>query len=200
MIDAPVRRQLGAWLAPAGRWLGRAGVTPNALTIAGAALGVVAALLVARGAAWLALGTWLVSRFVDALDGIVAREAGLATPFGGYLDITLDMIAYGAMVLGFAAVHPAQRWLWPAVLFGYLLVTTTTLALSSILEARRAVQPHNDRSLQFTAGYAEAGETSVVYALFTAWPAGVAYVGWAWVAVCAATVVQRTVLARRLLA
>lgn len=199
MIDAPVRRLLGRWLAPAGRWLGRAGITPNALTMVGAALGVTAALLIARGAAWTGLGVWLVSRAVDALDGIVAREAGLASAFGGYLDITLDMVAYGAMVLGFAAVHPQGQWLWPSVLFGYLLVTTTTLALSSILEARRATRPDNDRSLQFTAGFAEAGETSIVYALFVAWPEGIAVVGWGWVAVCAATVIQRTILARRLL-
>jgi phosphatidylglycerophosphate synthase len=199
MLDAPVRRVIGPLLAPVGRALGRAGVSPNHLTVAGALLGVAAAVCIAHGLSLVGLAVWLASRVVDALDGIVARETRQASAFGGYLDITLDMVAYGAMVFGFAAVHAGERWLWPAILFGYLLVTTTTLALSSSLEARRARLPDNDRSLQFTAGLAEAGETSIVYVAFTMWPSAVGVVGWAWVALCVATTVQRSVAAYRLL-
>jgi hypothetical protein len=104
------------------------------------------------------------------------------------------------MALAFGVVHPADRWLTAWVLFGYLLVTTTTLALSSILEREALARPDNDRTLQFTPGFAEAGETSVVYALWVLLPGAYRVVGWAWVALCLATAVQRTVLARRLLA
>ena len=133
------------------------------------------------------------------MDGILARETHCVTPFGAYLDITLDMMAYSAMLAGFAWIHPEGGWVWSAILVGYLLVTTTTLALSSVLESEHAKLTRNDRSLQFTPGFAEAGETTVVYALFALLPSYVTPVGWVWVAVCAATVVQRTLLARKLL-
>jgi len=169
------------------------------LSVFGATLGVVGGLVVAGGHPLLGLGAWLISRIVDGMDGILARETNRVTPFGGYLDITLDMMAYSAMLLGFAWIHPEGGWVWAAILVGYLLVTTTTLALSSMLEKENARIGTNDRSLQFTPGFAEAGETTVVYALFALLPSFVTPIGWAWAAVCAATVVQRTLLARKLL-
>ncbi len=199
MFDAPVRQVLGRWLAPLARGLATSGVSPNAITVGAAVIGVGAAGLVASGRPVVGYAVWLVSRLLDAFDGIVARESGRATPFGGFLDITLDMVAYSAMVLAFAQRHPEHPLLWSGMVTGYLLVTTTTLALSSSLEARRAAVPGNDRSLQFTPGFAEAGETSLAYALMLLFPGAVVEIGWSWVVLCFATVIQRVLLARRLL-
>ena len=199
MFDAPIRRVVARLIAGPTRSLGNMGISPNMLSVCAAMLGVLAALLVAREHALAGLATWLVSRIVDGMDGILARETNRVTPFGGYLDITLDMMAYSAMLLGFAWIHPEGGWVWAAILVGYLLVTTTTLALSSVLEKEHAKVRNNDRSLQFTPGFAEAGETTVVYALFALLPSHVTPIGWVWAAVCAATVVQRSLLARRLL-
>lgn len=199
MLDAPFRRLLprftGELVATLARWQ----VHPDLLSWGGALLALGAAGLVATGHGWPGYAVWLASRLLDGLDGQLARATGRGTPFGGYLDIVLDMLAYGAMVLAFAARHPAHPALWLAVLLGYLLVTTSTLALSSLLEALRARNPGNDRSLQFTPGLAEAGETSIAYGLFIAWPGAIAPLGWTWVVVLALTVVQRGVLAWRLL-
>ncbi|MCU0633645.1 MAG: CDP-alcohol phosphatidyltransferase family protein [Gemmatimonadaceae bacterium] len=199
MFDAVVRRALPSLLHAPVTWLVRRGVSPNAVSIVAVLLALGAAVLVALGHAWWGIALWLLSRLADALDGLVARASGGASAFGGYLDITLDMVAYGAMVIAFALVHPTQRLLLACVLFGYLLVTTTTLALSSILEREALQRPENDRSLQFTPGYAEAGETSAVYVLWTVLPSLFAPIGWAWVVLCLATAVQRTVLAHALL-
>lgn len=199
MFDAPFRQFLAHRLAAPARALARAGVSPNVLSIGGCALAGVAAVLVARGVVVVGMAVWLLSRLTDGLDGLVAREAGQSSSFGGYLDITLDMAAYSAMLLGFAVLHPEGGWVWYAILVGYLLVTTTTLALSSILEREQATIANENRSLQFTPGFAEAGETTIAYLLFALLPSQVTIVGWIWAGVCGATVVQRTVLARRLL-
>ena len=199
MFDAAVRRLLPPVLAPVARLLARAGVTPNALSLIGGLLGVGAGLLVARGFVWSGMIVWLVSRTVDGVDGILARESQQSSAFGGYLDITVDMAAYSAMLLGFAAIHAEGGWVWPAILVGSLLVTTTTLALSSALEHLNAKVPDNDRSIQFTPGFAEAGETTLAYLLFALFPAVVTPIAWLWAGVCYATVIQRTLLARRLL-
>ncbi|HQS31515.1 CDP-alcohol phosphatidyltransferase family protein, partial [Polaromonas sp.] len=53
--------------------LARAGVTANQLTLAGFLIGLLAAILIAAHAYFVALAAILVSRACDALDGAVAR-------------------------------------------------------------------------------------------------------------------------------
>ena len=199
MLDTPFRARFAVWSAPLARGLVRAGVHPIAITVVAFAMTLPAAWLVATGQAWAGLGVWLASRILDGLDGVVARQGDTASAFGGYLDITLDMAGYSAMAVGFALAHPDLHLAFLLILVGYVLCGTSVLALSSILEAKRAQLPGNDRSLQLKPGYAEAGETSIMYGLWVLLPSHVQWLAWAWVAVLAATVIERTVLARRLL-
>jgi len=199
MFDDAFRRRLPALVAGPVRQLARWRVSPNQVTMGAVLLGCTAGALVARGAAWTGLTVWLASRLLDGIDGILARETGQKSAFGGYLDITFDMLAYCVMLFGFWIQHPEGAWAWPAILLGYVLVTTSTLALSSILEQQRVDAGDGDRTIRFTPGLAEAGETSVAYVLFTAFPAHVTALAWVWAAMCGITVVQRTLLARRLL-
>jgi len=199
LFDARVRELVGSLLrGPAARF-GRAGISPDHLTIAGFVLACAAASLVASGRVWLGIALWLASRLLDALDGLVARASSRATPFGGYLDITLDMTAYSLMAVGFALIHPDHRVAWLLVLVGYVLCITSTAVLSSFLERQRTPVADNDRALQFTPGLAEAGETTVVYLLLAAAPSLAGAIVWVWVALLFATGVQRTLAARRLL-
>ncbi len=199
MFDATLRPFLVPLLRRPAQALAGRGVTPNQVSIAGFVLALMAAAAVASGRPVLGMGAWILGRYVDGLDGMVARLGGMTTGFGGYLDITLDMAAYSLMVVAFAVIHPEHSLLWLCILLGYVLCITTTTALSSILEQRRVQIPGNDRSLQFTAGIAESGETTVFYLLLTTFPASVTWLGWTWVMLLMATAVQRTALARRLL-
>lgn len=179
--------------------LHRLGVTANTVTVVAALLGLTAAALVATRLTWVGIALWLVSRLLDGYDGMLARLAGQTSLFGGYLDITLDMLAYSAMATGFAIATPADRVLWMLVLLGYVLAITTTLALSSLAE-KADRQLGGDRSIQFTRALAEGGETTVVYVVIALAPSLSRYVLMVWIAMLAATAIQRTVLARRLLA
>ncbi|MEP7381288.1 MAG: CDP-alcohol phosphatidyltransferase family protein [Gemmatimonadota bacterium] len=199
MFDETFRRALPRFVRGPVRVLVRWGISPNQVTIAAAGVGCAAGVLVAWGAAITGLALWLTSRLLDGVDGILARETGRTSAFGGYLDITFDMLAYGVMLLGFWVRHPEAGWAWPAILLGYVLVTTSTLALSSILEGEHQQSVGGDRTIRFTPGLAEAGETSAAYVLFTLLPGFITPLAWTWAAMCAITVVQRTVLARRLL-
>ena len=142
---------------------------------------------------------WLVSRVADGLDGAVARAAGSASALGGFLDITIDMTAYVAMVLGFAVAFPALHHAWLWILAGYVLVITTTLTLSDAAGAARLRISATDRTFQFTPGLAEAGETSVMYVLWAFAPQYLPWLTWLWAAALFATSVQRAYLAGRLL-
>jgi phosphatidylglycerophosphate synthase len=199
MFDEPFRARFAASARPVARALAGAGVTPNQITVTACAVGGIAALLVASGHSHWGLTFWLASRLLDGLDGAVAREARLTTAFGGYLDITLDMTAYAAMVLGFARLHPAHSLAWAAVLAGYVVVITTTLALSDAATAMSREVSGTDRTFQFTPGLTEAGETTVMYALWVLFPGHVGWLVWVWVVALLATGVQRSVLAWRTL-
>ena len=200
MFDERFRRFFPAVASGPVRVLARMGATPNQVTVTACLMGCGAAALLASGMGGLALALWLASRVLDGMDGMLARITSGSSAFGGFLDITLDMLAYGAMILGFAVARPAHAVGWSAILVGYIGATTATLALSSLLEARRARDGITDRSIAFTPGFAEAGETNVVHALLVLLPAFTEPIVWAWIALLAATVVQRIVIARRLLA
>src|SRR6185295_8207780 len=106
MFDEPFRARFSPAVRPVVLTLARLGIGPNHVSLAAFILGVAAAALVGRVQAYAGLVVWGITRPGDGLDGALARETGRGTPFGGYLDITLDMGAYAAMVVGFAVRHP----------------------------------------------------------------------------------------------
>ncbi len=90
-------------LAPLINVLAAAGVTPNAVTVAGLAIVVAASLFIWRdallaGAVLLAVGAGL-----DAVDGGLARAQGGGTPFGAFLDSTLDRTGEAIVYVGIVA-------------------------------------------------------------------------------------------------
>ncbi len=93
--------------------LGRAGLTPNGLTLAGFAITTIGALLLANGL-WLAGGIVVFAgASFDMLDGALARASGRVSRFGAFLDSVLDRageaIVYVGLVwgtLGFGLSRP----------------------------------------------------------------------------------------------
>jgi CDP-diacylglycerol--glycerol-3-phosphate 3-phosphatidyltransferase len=80
--------------------LSRGRVNPNALTLAGLAINLGAAYLVAIGHFLSGGGLILISGLFDLLDGALARRAGRATKFGALLDSTVDRVSEAAMFCG----------------------------------------------------------------------------------------------------
>jgi phosphatidylglycerophosphate synthase len=198
MLDEPFRRWMFRTAAAPARGMLRHGITPNQVTLGGFALGLLAAAIIATGSLrWGAL-VWIASRILDGYDGMLARLSGKASLFGGFLDISCDMLAYSAMAIAFAYAMPADRMLWLVVLAGYVMAITTTLALSSLLE-RADRQLSGDRAIQFTPGLAEGGETTIVYSLVALLPFASRSLLVVWITLLALTTVQRLRLAVRLL-
>jgi len=199
MLDDPVRAILPKVVGGLARRLGRAGVTPNMMSAASWLVAIGAAVLVARGYPILGVLVWLLSRLGDGLDGLIARQSGSASAFGGYLDITLDMAAYAVMVIGFAVAHPNLGLAWSAILVSYILSITSTLALSNAASATGRQVSRTDRTFQFTSSLAEAGDTSIMYVAWAVFPQWMEPLAWTWCAVVLVSVVQRSWLAYRVL-
>lgn len=199
MFDESFRQRFQVVLRPIAMQVARSGITPNGVTIVTFTVAVVAALCIAFVHPVVGMAVWLVSRIGDGLDGTLARVTGRTSAFGGVLDITLDMAAYAAIVLAFSYVHPDHAMAWNAVLAGYVLVITTTLALSDAARAAGRSVSDTNRTFQFTPGITEAGETNVIYVVWALWPSAIGWTVWIWVAALVATSAQRLALARRAL-
>jgi len=170
MLDRKFRKILPDIVKPLIHILNQSKITPNQLSLLAFCLACLASYLLSQEHQYWALGVWYLGRLCDGLDGILARDTSQVSPWGGYIDICLDMSAYGIMLIGFAYLYSEYSLLWLGIMFGYVLCITTTLALSSILESHQSKIPDNDRSLQFTSGIAEASETSIAYTLFVLLP------------------------------
>ncbi len=195
MFDEFVRTHAQPLLSPFAQRLGRLGLTPTTITAGTFAIAVGGAAAIAGGHPGAGLALWLVSRIGDGLDGVLARASNRVTAFGGYLDITLDMAAYSAMVVAFATLHPQPRLAWLCILTGYVLSITTTLALAAAADRAGRTISATNRTFQFTRGLAEGGETTLVYVAWVIFPALVEPIAWAWCVVLFAAVVQRSILA-----
>jgi CDP-diacylglycerol---glycerol-3-phosphate 3-phosphatidyltransferase len=83
-------------------------LTPNRISMVGFVLNVVAAVLVWQDELFLGGVAFIVGSIMDTLDGGYSRMSGKGTPFGAFLDSTLDRIVEGIVLTAVAATF-AQR-------------------------------------------------------------------------------------------
>src|SRR5437016_6733140 len=83
-------------------------LTPNAISLTGFALNVAAAVLVVQRLFFLAGVAFIVGSIMDTLDGRYSRMSGKGTPFGAFLDSTLDRLEEG-IVLAAVGAYFASR-------------------------------------------------------------------------------------------
>ena len=94
-------------------------LTPNAISLTGLALCLVAAGLVYYDELFWGGIAFVIGSVCDMLDGKYSRMSGKASPFGAFLDSTLDRIEEGVMLTVIAASFAAT---------GDKLTTTVTAA------------------------------------------------------------------------
>jgi CDP-diacylglycerol--glycerol-3-phosphate 3-phosphatidyltransferase len=78
-------------------------LTPNAISLTGLALNIVAAVLVWERYFFLGGVAFIVGSVMDTLDGRYSRMSGKGTPFGAFLDSTLDRTEEGIVLTAVAA-------------------------------------------------------------------------------------------------
>jgi CDP-diacylglycerol--glycerol-3-phosphate 3-phosphatidyltransferase len=114
--------------------MGRAGLTPDALTLIGFAITVVGAVL-------LGLQLWLVGGIVvfiggvfDMFDGTLARATGQTSPLGAFMDSVFDrageVVVYVGIVAGLQASGVADGTLLAAATMGAAVMVSYARAKS----------------------------------------------------------------------
>src|SRR5271167_1774305 len=84
-------------------------LTPNAISLTGFALNVVAAVLVWEQLFFLGGVAFIVGSTCDTLDGRYSRMSGKGTPFGAFLDSTLDRAEEGVVLTAVAVYFASQN-------------------------------------------------------------------------------------------
>ena len=92
-------------------------VTPDALTISGVGLCIAGSVAVffeyvGWGFYWLGAVLFVVGSVLDVLDGALARSRGIGSPFGAFLDSTVDRVGEGFMIgaIGLVLMRHDQMW------------------------------------------------------------------------------------------
>src|SRR3954454_14432364 len=83
-------------------------LTPNAISLTGFTLCLVAAVLVWQDEYGLGGIAFIVGSVCDTLDGRYARTSGKGTPFGAFLDSTLDRTEEGIVLTAVAAYFASR--------------------------------------------------------------------------------------------
>ncbi len=187
LIDPPLNR-LGAGLA-------RAGLSANALTLSGLALGIAGAGAIVLGEMWLGLVLVLANRLFDGLDGAVARARG-PTALGGYLDIVSDFVLYVSVPLAFGLSSPVNTLPALVLVASFVLTGVSFLAFAAIAAQREiSTEAHGRKAFYYSTGIAEGGETIVAFVMMCIWPQWFGIIAYVFAGLCALTVIQRSALA-----
>jgi phosphatidylglycerophosphate synthase len=170
------------------------GIRADHVTLAAFGIGLIAMMSIALHAYLIGAILILASRLCDALDGAVARHT-TATDAGGFLDIALDFLFYGGIVLAFALAAPRANALPAAVLLMSFIGSATSFLAFATLAAKRGITSvrYPGKSFYFLGGLTEATETLVFFILMCVWPRWFAYFAYSFATLCAITTATRIV-------
>ena len=175
-------------------------LSPNQLSVVGVVCAVIMGVLLYQGMFGLGLLFWLLNRLFDGMDGIVAREQGLQTDMGGYIDIVLDYIAYALVPVTLVAGMPTtEHCLALAVLLAVFYANSASwLYLSALLEKRNmgARARNETTSVSIPGGIVGGFLTIVYYCAFIMFPQYLETLFWSMAILTALGVVQRLWWAR----
>ena len=138
-------------------------LTPNAISLTGFALCLVAAVLVWQDEYVLGGIAFIVGSTCDALDGRYARASGKGTPFGAFLDSTLDRLEEGfvltAVAVNFseAGDHLAVAAVVVAVMASLMVSYTRARAEALGVECKVGIADRAVRVVILSAGLVLAG-------------------------------------------
>jgi CDP-diacylglycerol---glycerol-3-phosphate 3-phosphatidyltransferase len=165
VLPSRLKQSGRAVLAPIVRLAMALHLTPNTITVVGLLITLVASVLIGTG--WLLLGAAVLTAgsLLDAVDGALARATGGATPFGSFLDSTLDRAGEAILFIGLGVwlITSQPEPLWPILallvaLVGSFLVSYAHARAQGIgLAADVGLAPRTERLVIVIAGVALAG-------------------------------------------
>jgi CDP-diacylglycerol--glycerol-3-phosphate 3-phosphatidyltransferase len=131
-LRQPIRKSLtdlahegvAIFFAPLVKVLQRLNISPNAITVLGFGLSLVAGAFLALGYWRVAIAAIVISGMLDGVDGLLARQTNQTTPFGAFLDSVLDRWSDSAFFLGLLIWYSQAGMSQQSVLAGAALASS----------------------------------------------------------------------------
>jgi phosphatidylglycerophosphate synthase len=191
MLDARLRPLIDPPLNAGARRAMALGLSANAMTGIGFAIGLLALAALGRGHYGLGLLLILMNRTCDGLDGAIARRVGVSE-LGGFLDIVADFLFYALVPLGFALADPAHARAAAVLIVSFVATGSTFLAFAVIAGGRGLTSAARGRkSFYHLGGLAEGSETILAFVLFCLFPSAFPTLAYLFAALCALTALGR---------
>ncbi|MEM9777990.1 MAG: CDP-alcohol phosphatidyltransferase family protein, partial [Chloroflexota bacterium] len=176
-------------------------VHPNTITVVSIFPGILAAWFAYQNMIGFSVAMWALNRILDGLDGTIARNFGLQTDFGGYLDILIDFMIYALIPIGLVLGRPDPvNWVMLAILLMiYYINGASWMYLSAILEKKSAGAKKNREmtSVTMPTGIIEGTETVIAYFVFLLLPQFSAILFGVFATLVLLTIIQRLVWAKQ---
>ena len=130
MVSSKLKKRFEETVRAAVAPLGEVGITPNMLTVLGVLLasvtGYVYTLASMNRVYLVYCGVLIiVSGFVDAIDGVLARSIGKVTRFGGFFDSVADRYSDAVIYTGIIVAGLCNQLIGLITLFASMLVSYT---------------------------------------------------------------------------
>ena len=170
MIDIELNRYTSGHLNRIANVLYERGVHANWITLSGLAIAFLCFLVLSYGLFYLGLILILINRFLDGLDGSLAR---LGTPrkFGAFFDITSDFAFYALIPLGFAVFSPHENALPTAFLLAAFYVNGSSFLAEAIIVEKYNIEiDQTDKGFFYSFGLIEGFETICFFLFICLFP------------------------------
>ena len=170
MIDNKINKYIYSYLNDIAKVLCRKGIDANWVTISGLVIAFLCFIALSFGHFYLGLILIPINRFLDGLDGSLAR---LSKPrkFGAFLDITSDFAFYALIPLGFAVFSPYENALPTAFLLAAFYVNGSSFLTEAIMVEKYNIEvDQKDKGFFYSFGLIEGFETICFFLLICSFP------------------------------
>ena len=170
MIDKKIRKYTDGYLNQIANVLFRKGIDPNWVTILGLIIAFLCFMVLSYGFFYQGLILILINRFLDGLDGSLARFSK-PRKFGAFFDITSDFAFYALIPLGFAVFSPYENALPTAFLLAAFYVNGSSFLTEAIIIEKYNIKiDQKDKGFFYSFGLIEGFETICFFLFICSFP------------------------------
>ena len=158
MFDGNWRETVNKGIDPIGASLRRAGVTADALTVAGIVIAGVGAVVIGNGYLTLGFVFLVLTGIPDALDGAVAKASGTSSVRGAFFDSVSDRITdallFGGVTWYLASNEPGRISVLPVAVMGAAMLISYQRAKAESLgfDAKGGIMERAERFIVLAIG------------------------------------------------
>ena len=172
MLDSLIRPFIESRLRKLGTYVSDFGVSATTITAINFALVPFILVVIMTGQFTVAFVLILINRFLDGLDGAVARtQSEGESDFGGFLDIVADFILYAGVIFAFSIYDTVNTVAAAFLLFSYMGTASSFLAYAIIAAKRNiTIEKRGRKAFAHLGGLTEGSETIIAMLLMCLFP------------------------------